>query len=105
VGNGPFGIATSNFQAGNFVYVSSTQDGTISGYSITSGSGVLVPVAGSPFAIPAAVLAVHSLSNVLYASTAAGIRAFTIDPQTGSLTEIAGSPFTGTGASALTFAP
>jgi 6-phosphogluconolactonase len=83
--------------------VANAKDGTVSGDSIVAGSGVLTPVPGSPFAIPAAALTTNPIGSILYASSPAGILAFSINPRTGALTPLAGSPFAGPGAMVLTF--
>lgn len=96
----PFSLTTAN----SFVYVSNAMDGTISGYSINPASGVLLmPLAGSPFAIRAGVLTTDPAGQFLYASGEGGIQAFTINPTTGALNQIAGSPFPAFGVGLLTF--
>jgi 6-phosphogluconolactonase (cycloisomerase 2 family) len=77
--------------ANGFLYV--LNDGSISGYSINSSSGVLTPLSGSPFAIVGLAIAADSLDQYLYVSGLTGIQAFSIDPISGSLTPVAGSPF------------
>jgi len=82
----------------------SATDGTISGYSIAPSTGVLTPLSGSPFAIPASALAVNSAGGFLYASDPAGtIQVFTIDSASGALTPISGSPFPGVAATVLAY--
>lgn len=77
-------------------------EGVIFAYSIQPGSGQLTPVAGSPFtAAPSGQqpevgsdrIAISQNDKFLYLSTSAGIMANTIDPSSGALTPIAGSPF------------
>ena len=101
-GKAPLAIATTSFQTNNYLYVSNAQDGTVSGYSINGANGVLTPIPGSPFAIAAGALTTNP-ENILFASTAAGMRVFDINPQTGALTEVKGSPFPGPGATVLAF--
>jgi 6-phosphogluconolactonase (cycloisomerase 2 family) len=84
---------------GKFLYAL----GTAGVYAFTIQSGVLTPVAGSPFAAagassasfptPANLMAVDQTNQFLYVSTSGGISAYTIDQNTGALTPIPGSPF------------
>jgi 6-phosphogluconolactonase (cycloisomerase 2 family) len=87
--------------AGKFIYVQG--ESGVYGFSIQSG-GALTPVSGSPFSIagppsspgfptPAHLMAVDQLNRYLYVSTSAGISAYTMDPSTGQLAPISGSPF------------
>lgn len=87
-------------QLGKFVYAYG--GGQVFAYSIQPGTGQLMPVAGSPFGagtssqqalIAGNRLAVSQNDKFLYVATGAGIAAYTIDPSTGALTAIAGSPF------------
>jgi len=70
----------------------------VSAYSMSTTSGSLTPVAGSPFAVggnPQA-LVVDPAGTHLYAadSQPSGVAGLTIDPATGALTPVPGSPFT-----------
>jgi len=76
---------------GKFLYVSNAGDGAASGYSIDALSGVLTPLPGSPFAIPAPSLVADPTGKYLYGG-GAGILAFAIN-RDGSLTPVSGSPF------------
>lgn len=86
---------------GKFLYALSTNG--VYAFSIQAGTGVLTPVPGSPFAAagassagfpqPATLMAVDQTNQFLYVSTSAGISAYTIDQNAGTLTAIAGSPF------------
>lgn len=86
---------------GKFLYALSTSG--VYGFSIQSGTGVLTPVPGSPFAAagassasypqPATLMVVDQTNQFLYVSTSGGISGYTIDQNTGQLTGIAGSPF------------
>src|SRR5216683_4205057 len=112
-------IAGSPFAAGNtpiqaivdpsskFLYVSNLNDsmGGISAYTIDSTTGALTPVAGSPFSTQAnfpgpSGLAIGGGGKFLYVSMSGtvnannGVSGFAIDSTTGTLTQIAGSPFT-----------
>src|SRR5581483_8310442 len=66
------------------------------------GTGQLMPVAGSPYgagpsgqqyAIATDRIAVSQNDKFLYVATSTGIMGYTIDPTTGALSLIAGSPF------------
>lgn len=86
---------------GKFLYVQAANG--VYAFTITSGTGVLTPVAGSPFAVPApgsagfpqpaTSMAVDQTNHFLYVSTKSGISAFNIDQSSGQLTPIQGSPF------------
>jgi 6-phosphogluconolactonase (cycloisomerase 2 family) len=94
--------------SGKFLYtglmLSSTND--ISGFAVDSATGVLTPLAGSPF--PGRALGggggVESLAanpdgTFLYASGFfMGVTGYAVDATTGALTELAGSPFSPAGA-------
>jgi 6-phosphogluconolactonase (cycloisomerase 2 family) len=88
--------------AGNFLYAGNSLDGTISGYSINSNTGVLTPLSGSPFAIAALSMATDSFGEYLYIAEPAGIQAFSIDYASGALTPVSGSLILGSGATLLT---
>ena len=85
-----------------FAYVANQGDGTVSGYTINSVTGSLTPMTGSPFPVgtnPQAVTIVPSneFSGDEFAyvvnSGSGNVSAFAVDPVTGVLTAIAGSPF------------
>jgi hypothetical protein len=61
-------------------------DGSISGYSISSSSGALTQIPGSPFVSDRAELVADPSGKYLYDSTYEGILDFNIDPETGALT-------------------
>jgi 6-phosphogluconolactonase len=115
VGTHPFFVAISSF--GRFLYVTNQDDATISAFSIDPG-GVLHQIAGSPFAtgLRPRSFTIHPSGRFAYvvnygvnpyisrdaacsgnygASRGKGctISVFSIDQQTGSLSEIKGSPF------------
>ena len=85
--------------APRFAYVSNESDNTISGYELDSGSGVLSPVAGTPFAGPTTPRdgVVCISGQFLYVSNGAtnGVSAYKINAATGTLTPVPGSPFAG----------
>ena len=86
---------------GKFVFAFGSSG--VSAYSIQSETGVLTPVTGSPFrsgagrsfVVPAGLMAIDQTNRFLYVSTTTGIFAYTINPTTGVLTTIEGSPFGG----------
>jgi len=86
--------------SGRFAYVAST-DGHVSAYTI-SATGSLTPVAGSPFPAGAGTIsvAVDPSGRFVYAANngngsfaSFNVSAYTVDQNTGALTEVAGSPF------------
>jgi 6-phosphogluconolactonase len=99
-GNNPLSLASVN----NFLYVSNFTDGTISGYRISPTTGALTALAGSPFAIHGGPLVASSLGGFLYTTGSGGLMAFSINPQTGALTQI-GSAVPYAEATMLTFVP
>jgi len=107
----PFSAGTNPTKlvlAGNFLYAinfsngSISSDGTISGYSMNSTTGVLTPLSGAPFAISGISMVSDSFGQYLYVAGVTGIQAFSIDSTTGALTAIAGSPFLAVGPAILT---
>jgi 6-phosphogluconolactonase len=106
----PFAAAGAGFHhansvkvhpSGRFLYVPIERDHTIFAYAINSSTGALTPLPGSPFPITGATGANDSIAldpsgHFLYVTNnqAGGhVFAFTIDPGTGALAMIAGSPF------------
>ena len=98
--------------SGRFVYAAGGND-TVYAYTINPSNGALTSISGSPFtAGPGPVsIAIDPLGRFAYVTnynngTHSSVSAFTIDPGTGALTQIAGSPFaTGNGADALVVDP
>jgi hypothetical protein len=88
---------------GNFLFVGNDTTADISVFAIAA-TGALTPVAGSPFALPAAFgpdgIVLNSVGNTLYVAggTANALAVLSVAAN-GTLTPIAGSPFayTGTG--------
>jgi len=99
-GNSPLSMTTAN----NLLYIGNAKDETISGYTINSTTGVLTPVPGSPFAVSAGSLTADPFGTFLYVSGAQGMLVFSIDPNTGGLTQV-GSPVPYAGATGLTYVP
>jgi len=92
----------------NFVYVSNSDEGLITAFSLDSATGNLSPIQGSPFPAGAGVagMATDPGSRYLYAANHSGntVSAYTIDSATGRLTPISGSPYllgTATGPQAI----
>jgi len=96
-GRSPFTLATS----GKFLYVSNAMDGTVSGFSINSSTGILAPLANFPMSLRAGGMTTDPYGSFLYVSTPA-IMTFSIDANTGALTEI-GTPVPFGGATVLTY--
>jgi 6-phosphogluconolactonase (cycloisomerase 2 family) len=105
--------------SGKFVYVTNPGIGRVTGFSFTNGVLTPFPQNSSVFSgAGAAALAVDGSDRFLYVAnpaatnqfvpTIGNISGFNIDPNTGELTSILGSPFTstvGTGPSAITVDP
>jgi 6-phosphogluconolactonase (cycloisomerase 2 family) len=81
---------------GNFVYVSNSDVGLITGFNLNTATGNLTPM-GAPFLARAGVagLAIDPGSHFLYAANASDdtVSVFSIDPVTGELHEITESPY------------
>lgn len=95
------GLSMTFEPAGHFLYGTGRQMG-ISSCSFDSNTGAMVPVAGSPGASANVfrALAVHPSGAFLYASnercadgTGPTLYGYLIDPASGALTDIGGSPF------------
>ena len=106
-GDTPVQAVQEGFQS-KFLYVSNLNDsaGGISAFTIGQGTGVLSPISGSPFPTGApgsfpgpSALVMSGDSRFLYvalvgtASANNKIAAFAIDPSSGGLTPVPGSPF------------
>lgn len=81
-----------------YAYVANNSGNTISAYSVSSVTGGLTSVSGSPFAAGSTpTVAADPLGKFLYAVDAGGgaISAFTIDQTSGVLSAVPGSPFAG----------
>jgi 6-phosphogluconolactonase len=107
----PFPAGDTPIQAiedpsGKFLYVSNLNDalGGISAYTINPTTGALTPITGSPFPTQSNFpgpnrMAVGGGGKFLYVGMSGtsnannGVSAFAIDPNTGVLTQITGSPF------------
>lgn len=92
--------------ATNTIYVSSTPDARITELSINETTGVPLPIAGSPIAVPGTAaagapdyLVLDPDAGVLFGAADAptlNILAMTTDKTTGALSILPGAPFTGT---------
>ncbi len=101
VGSEPRGIAI--VPSGKFMYVVSAIQNTVSGFTINRTTGQPTPVAGSPFPTNGGLstaAVTDRAGRFLYVANANGLTSaggtvsvFSIDPVTGALTPIAGSPF------------
>jgi 6-phosphogluconolactonase len=101
-GGSPYGIAVD--PKGAFVYVANDASanvfGTVSAYAINATSGALTPVVGSPFVAgtqPVGV-AVDPTGKFAYVTNegyngSGNVSAYTINPTSGALTTVYGSPF------------
>jgi 6-phosphogluconolactonase len=91
---------------GSFVYVANMGSNDVSAYTINAATGALTPIAGSPFpAGPSSFhVAVDPTGQFAYVANCGSnfpcpppaqgsVSAYTIDPATGALTPVAGSPF------------
>ena len=102
-------LTASAWAQGNFVYTNNDKTGpnTVSGFAVGE-DGVLTQVPGSPFPTGGrggpenqgrffASNRIRAIGNFVYASNADrssnNVSAFSIDPETGSLTPVPGSPF------------
>ncbi len=93
-------VSVTTDPSGKFLYVANTGSDNVSAYTIDGGTGALTAVSGSPFTageLPNSVV-VSPLGKFLYVidnenSTLNSISAFTIDPTSGALNGVTGSPF------------
>jgi 6-phosphogluconolactonase len=84
-----------------FVYVANQGSGNVSGYTIEPSTGALTPIANSPFAgFNSVSVAVGPRGKFAYVANQGSspdfsgtVLGYKIDPSTGALTPIAGSPF------------
>ena len=79
-------------------YVANVDSNNVSAYTIAAGTGVLTPMAGSPFAAGTSPSSVTVSPNGAFAYVtnvdSDNVSAYTIAAATGVLTPVAGSPFT-----------
>jgi hypothetical protein len=94
-----FGLTAGVSSSGTgLLYASDFRNAEIDGYSINLSSGLLSPLAASPFSTgtlsDAGGLSLSPQANFIYAADAGKIDAFAVDAITGLLTAMQGSPFT-----------
>jgi 6-phosphogluconolactonase (cycloisomerase 2 family) len=101
-GNDPLQMAyvPSTANAQGFLYTANIQDDTISAFTADDTTGVLTPVSGSPYTSGTSISGLSqtltsSGNFFLYAADpeAETVNAYTINPNTGVLTPLQGSPF------------
>jgi 6-phosphogluconolactonase len=88
--------------SGKFVYTALFNANGVAAFSIDSTTGALTSIAGSPFAVGSNQItesnwiAIHPSGKFLYTMNLvdAAVVAFAIDPTSGALSPVAGSPFT-----------
>jgi len=85
-----------------YVYVANEMANSISAYGINATTGVLTPLASSPFAATGVTALVTDHLDHLYAHGASGMTVFSIGSNSGELTPI-GSPVAFSGATVLTY--
>jgi 6-phosphogluconolactonase (cycloisomerase 2 family) len=109
----PAGFAIIGAEAGptpGYAYVSSAFDGTIVAFSVDPTTGGLTSVPGSPFPVPGAPFSpgqgpqaltadpagkfLYIANNPINISSADDLPAFAVDPSSGALSAVPGSPFT-----------
>jgi hypothetical protein len=101
-------VAVTCIRPAGFAYVTNTADNTISTYVIDSASGALLssgpPVSTGTAPTGATVGLDRNDNDVLYTSNSGSnnVSGFSVDPNTGNLAPLAGSPFTIGGLSAPT---
>jgi 6-phosphogluconolactonase len=89
--------------SGKYLYAVNQGSNNVSGFAIDQTSGGLTPVLGSPFPTPPSIfstenptgMAIDPAGRFLFVSSGntPDLFAFTIDPNTGTLSAVAGSPF------------
>ena len=89
--------------SGKYLYAVNQNSNNVSGFAINQTGGGLTPVLGSPFPTPPSIyssenptgIAIDPAGRFLFVSSGntPDLFAFTIDPNTGTLSAVAGSPF------------
>ena len=89
--------------SGKYLYAVNTGSDNVSGFAIDPAAGGLTPVVGSPFATPPSLfstenptgIAIDPAGRFLFVSSSntPDLFAFAIDPNTGTLSPVPGSPF------------
>ena len=104
-GLSPWGVAAD--PSGRFVYVANRGDGTVSAFAVTAGTPTPIATYSSGGTWPSAVVAEPG-GRFVYVANVLGspsIAAFAIDPITGALTAVPGSPFAVPGVEAMAAHP
>jgi 6-phosphogluconolactonase len=78
---------------GPYVYAALFPTNQIAAFSVSSSTGALVPVPGSPFPTGTSPIQIVFASGFLYALNEDGITGYSIDSANGVLTPLSGSPF------------
>lgn len=82
--------------AGKFLFVCGRADSSIEAFSINAKTGVLEPIGSSTLPIQGfggSTLSIDPTGKFLYIANSVGVSAFTVNPATGALSSVAGSPF------------
>jgi 6-phosphogluconolactonase len=92
-------LLISVVDTGPYVYAALFPTNQIAAFSVSSSTGALVPVPGSPFPAGTGPIQIVSASGFLYALNEGEITGYTIDSANGALTPLSGSPFAISGGS------
>jgi 6-phosphogluconolactonase len=82
--------------AGKFLFACGAGNSSTEAFSIDAKTGVLTPISGSTLPLqgfPGCTLSMDPTGKFLYIATSAGVSAFTLNPGSGVLSSVAGSPF------------
>ena len=82
--------------SGKFLFACGLGNSSTEAFSIDAKTGVLTPISGSTLPLqgfPGCTLSMDPTGNFLYIATSAGVSAFTLNPASGVLSSVAGSPF------------
>lgn len=93
---GPTGLNGRRFgivDTGPYVYAALFATNQIAAFSVTSSTGALVPVPGSPFSAGAGPTTLVFASGFLYALNDGGISGYNVNSSNGVLTPLSASPF------------
>src|SRR3984893_8329454 len=93
-GNSPVSAAID--PTGSFLFTANVNSNSVSAFTINLNTGILTPVAGSPFAAgasPQSVAIQHGKFLYVPNGNGASVSAYAINTKTGALLEVGGSPF------------
>jgi 6-phosphogluconolactonase len=82
--------------SGKFLFACGLGNSSTEAFSIDAKTGVLTPISGSTLPLqgfPGCTLSMDPTGKFLYIATSAGVSAFTLNPASGVLSSVAGSPF------------